>query len=97
VLQRIAQAWKQDRDKISEQGTRIIAALAEATSSHRGDDVQLSADTLEAGFREIARSYDEHEGGFGRAPKFPRPVTLNFMFRVYARHRGGAMAGARSR
>ena len=93
VLQRIAQAWREDRDKISEQGTRIIAALAEATSSHRGDDVQLSADTLEAGFREIARSYDEHEGGFGRAPKFPRPVTLNFMFRVYARHRGGAIGG----
>lgn len=90
VLQRIASAWKQDREKISEQGTRIIEALAEATSSHRGGAVPLTAETLTAGFREIARSYDEHEGGFGGAPKFPRPVTLNFMFRVYARDRQGA-------
>ncbi|HZE13112.1 MAG TPA: hypothetical protein VE086_05090, partial [Chthoniobacterales bacterium] len=35
----------------------------------------------------ISRSYDAHEGGFGVAPKFPRPVTLNFLARVYARNR----------
>ncbi len=34
---------------------------------------------------QIARSHDAHEGGFGGAPKFPRPVLLNFLFRVYAR------------
>ena len=90
VLQRIADAWKQDRAKISEQGTRIIEALAEATSSHRSGDVPLTAEMLDGGYREIARSYDEHEGGFGGAPKFPRPVTLNFMFRVYARDRESA-------
>ena len=33
----------------------------------------------------IDRSYDPKEGGFGNAPKFPRPVTLNFLTRFYAR------------
>src|SRR5437764_5470885 len=31
VLERIAAAWKQDHEKISEQGTKIIAALGQAT------------------------------------------------------------------
>lgn len=27
--------------------------------------------------------YDKHYGGFGNAPKFPRPVVLNFLFRYF--------------
>src|SRR5581483_903192 len=34
---------------------------------------------------QIERSYDPKEGGFGNAPEFPRPVTLNFLTRFYAR------------
>src|SRR5258708_22766248 len=31
------------------------------------------------------RSFDSKLGGFGQAPKFPRPVTHNFLLRYYAR------------
>ncbi len=89
VLERIAATWKQDHEKIAEQGTRIIAALAQAESGG-GEATQLGAATLEAAYQQIARSYDAHEGGFGGAPKFPRPVTLNFLFRFYARGRESA-------
>src|SRR5438477_8895801 len=85
VLERIALAWKQDHDRIAEQGTKIITALAQAESSGEGTPVQLGAATLEAAYQQIARSYDAHEGGFGVAPKFPRPVTLNFLARMHAR------------
>jgi len=84
VLERVAAAWKQDHARISEQGTKIIAALAEAQAGG-GEATQLSATTIDAAYQQIARSYDAHEGGFGGAPKFPRPVTLNFLARVYAR------------
>ena len=87
VLERIAAAWKQDHEKISEQGTKIIAALGEAAVAGIGDPGQkLGKKTLEAAYQQIARSYDAHEGGFSVAPKFPRPVTLNFLARVYARN-----------
>ncbi|MEY2497699.1 MAG: hypothetical protein QOD12_1255 [Verrucomicrobiota bacterium] len=85
VLERIALAWKQDRERIAEQGTKIIAALAQAESNGEGTRAQLSGATLEAAYQQIARSYDAHEGGFGVAPKFPRPVTLNFLARIHAR------------
>ena len=84
VLERIAAAWKQDHEKIAEQGTKIIAALAQAESGG-GEATQLGAATLDAAYQQIARSYDAHEGGFGVTPKFPRPVTLNFLARVHGR------------
>ena len=46
---------------------------------------KIDAAILDAAYRQIERSYDPKEGGFGSAPKFPRPVTLNFLFRFYAR------------
>jgi len=85
VLERIAAAWKQDREKISEQGTKIIAALAQSGAAIADPAPKLGRKTLGAAYQQIARSYDAHEGGFGVAPKFPRPVALNFLTRVYAR------------
>jgi uncharacterized protein len=92
VLERIAAAWKQDHEKIAEQGTKIIAALAQAEAPG-GAVTELGAATLDAAYQQIARSYDAHEGGFGVAPKFPRPVTLNFLARIY--HRAPEAASGR--
>ena len=85
VLRRIAAAWQQDHLKISEQGTRIVEALNQAATSGSEVSEQPDASAIDEGYRQIARSYDAHEGGFSGAPKFPRPVILNFLFRVFAR------------
>ncbi len=90
VLERIAAAWKQDHEKIGEQGTKIVAALSQAASAGEANPTRLGSATLDAAYQQIARTYDAHEGGFGTAPKFPRPVTLNFLFRIYARARESA-------
>ena len=86
VLERIATAWKQNREKISEQGTQIIAALEQSVTGTADPGPKLGRKTLDAAYQQIARNYDAHEGGFGVAPKFPRPVTLNFLARIYARN-----------
>jgi uncharacterized protein YyaL (SSP411 family) len=84
VLERIAAAWKDNRDKIVEQGGKIVAALRESQSA-AADQGKIDPAILDAAYEQIARSYDPKEGGFGSAPKFPRPVTLNFLSRFYAR------------
>jgi uncharacterized protein YyaL (SSP411 family) len=85
VLQRIAEAWKNDREKISGQGANIVEALREAAKEEISAG-KIEASILEAAYQQFARSFDVHEGGFGGAPKFPRPVTLNFLTRFHARH-----------
>jgi uncharacterized protein YyaL (SSP411 family) len=84
VLERIASAWKGNHDKIIEQGGKIVDALRESQSTGKVEG-KIDTSILEAAYRQIDRSYDPKEGGFGNAPKFPRPVTLNFLTRFYAR------------
>jgi uncharacterized protein len=84
VLERIATAWKEDHDKIVEQGSRIVEALR-ASQSAAPVEGKIDGSVVNAAYRQIDRSYDPKEGGFGNAPKFPRPVTLNFLTRFYAR------------
>jgi uncharacterized protein YyaL (SSP411 family) len=84
VLERVATAWKENHDKIVEQGGQIVAALRESQSVGTGEG-KFDAAILEAAYKQLDRSYDPKEGGFGNAPKFPRPVTVNFLTRFYAR------------
>ena len=84
VLERIATAWKENHDKIVEQGGKIVEALRESQSATTAAG-KIDATILDAAYRQLDRSYDSKEGGFGNAPKFPRPATLNFLTRFYAR------------
>src|SRR5256885_11347055 len=84
VLERVATAWKEDHDKIVEQGSKIVEALRESQSAGPGEG-KIDGSVAGAAYRQIDRSYDPREGGFGNATKFPRPVTLNFLTRFYAR------------
>ncbi len=85
VLERIAAAWKQDHEKIAGQGARIVDALREAQTAQPANAEKIDTKILDAAYEQISRSFDPRDGGFGSAPKFPRPVTLNFLSRFYAR------------
>jgi hypothetical protein len=85
VLERVATAWKENHDKIVEQGGKIVDALRESQSTATAEG-KIDASILDTAYRQLDRNYDAKEGGFGNAPKFPRPVTLNFLTRFYARN-----------
>jgi uncharacterized protein len=82
VLERIATAWKQDHEKIIESGNKIVDALRE---SQTAQSAKIDKDVFEQAYKQLDRSFDPREGGFSMAPKFPRPVALNFLTRLYAR------------
>jgi len=83
VLRKIAGAWQENREKLVLQGQRIVEALAEAQES--SDSLALDANIFEVAAEQLSRGFDPEEGGFGRAPKFPHPVTLTFLSRFYGR------------
>jgi len=85
VLERIAAAWKQNHEEIAGQGARIVEALREAQTAQPAAAEKIDAKILDAAYEQFSRSFDARDGGFGSAPKFPRPVTLNFLSRFYAR------------
>src|ERR1700731_4104659 len=86
VLEGIATAWKRDQAKIAASGQKIVEALREAQTKEAGRVEDLGATVFNTAYEQFDRVFDPVEGGFGNAPKFPHPVTLNFLTRFYARN-----------
>ena len=85
VLERIAAAWKQGHEKIAEQGSKIVEALRESQNAQPEAAAKIDNQLFQTAYEQLSRSFDDKEGGFGTAPKFPRPVSLNFLTRFYTR------------
>ncbi len=85
ILLRIAEAWKKDHDAIVGSANDVIRQLQQYTTVGSGHEAESGRSLLDAGYRQIKSSYEPRYGGFGGAPKFPRPVTLHFMLRYHAR------------
>jgi len=85
VLERIADAWKNDRARIMESSAQVMEQLRlQATDFSPGAD-RIDASVMETAFQQLRRSFDSRLGGFGGAPKFPRPSIYNFLLRYWKR------------
>ena len=84
ILRHVAALWSSDRAGILEKGEQMIAGLRDFVKNRPAGGFTPGADLLRNGFEQIAQTFDPELGGFGGAPKFPRPVTLNFLFRFHA-------------
>ena len=82
LLERIADSWKKDRERIEESSVNVLAQLQQHIGNSPG---AMDAGAIESGFNYWRRNFDAQLGGFGQAPKFPRPVTHNFLLRYWAR------------
>jgi uncharacterized protein len=83
VLEQIVAAWQSDRERIVQSGRDVLEELEKHISVGPGYDVNESV--LESCYLQFRRSFDSRLGGFGGAPKFPRPSVLNFLLRYWYR------------
>jgi uncharacterized protein len=85
VLGRIAEAWQNDRERILSTSAGMMEQLrAQAAASEAGED-RFAPSLLEAAYGMFRRIFDAQRGGFGQAPKFPRPSVHNFLLRYWKR------------
>jgi len=87
VVSEIARAWRDDRPKVLTQAAAIVDRLKEVTAGEgpgpeRAPVADVSA--IQAGIAAFAQSFDRRHGGFGGAPKFPRPSELLFLLNAHA-------------
>ena len=87
ILKEIARAWEEDRGRIEHSAEAITERLRELGRDKGGREIP-AATVLEDGVRQFAASFDARRGGFGDAPKFPRPTELLFLLREHARREG---------
>ena len=82
LLQHLARAWKQERSNVESSSANVVEQLR-ALSASAKPGLQLDRDLFGAAFWQFRRAFDARWGGFGGAPKFPRPVALNYLLRYY--------------
>jgi uncharacterized protein YyaL (SSP411 family) len=80
VLTGIADAWDERRDEIVAQAGRITDAIRQAAAIE-APATPLTADVTRAALGSLRSAFDGRWGGFGGAPKFPQPMTLEFVLR----------------
>jgi uncharacterized protein YyaL (SSP411 family) len=85
ILEEIARVWREERDKVLQSAASMVERLRSfGAQGGRGSQVPPAA-ILERASAEFAASFDARRGGFGSAPKFPRPSELLFLLREHAR------------
>jgi uncharacterized protein len=82
LLRHLAEAWRQDRSKIEDSSVNVTAQL-QAMASQGKSSSDADRALFMAAFPQFQRSFDERWGGFGTAPKFPRPAGLNYLLRYF--------------
>jgi hypothetical protein len=85
LLGELARVWKEDRPRVDEAATELTERLrAVATGAQAESEVGEPA-ALDVAVAQFQAAFDRRLGGFGQAPKFPRPSELLFLLREHAR------------
>ncbi|MFI5253588.1 MAG: thioredoxin domain-containing protein [Bacteroidota bacterium] len=84
LVMKISELWHTDRKKIIESSEEITEQLRTIGAAPAGTDLPGN-EVFDFAFEKFHGRFDKIFGGFGGAPKFPRPVCINFLFQYYAR------------
>ena len=84
VLSEVNRAWRDDRANVVKSAAEIVARL-EQMALGQNDRRTPDAGALAKTYQQFAQTFDARRGGFGDAPKFPRPSELLFLLREHKR------------
>jgi uncharacterized protein YyaL (SSP411 family) len=83
LVPRIQELWTDRREELLQSAEGITTALTKTSEDAQGPE--LGEETIEAAFLQLGQRFDEEQGGFGGAPKFPTPHNLTFLLRYWKR------------
>jgi len=86
VLHGVADAWRDRRAEIERSGERLAAAIA-AEMRARAGNASVDAGAFAAALVALESSFDAANGGWGGAPKFPQPLTIELLLRRHVADR----------
>jgi uncharacterized protein len=83
LLKALADAWKEQRDDITESSNELTVHLKAMDKVAPQPDAaaQISQETIEQALLKLLPSFDQRWGGFGNAPKFPHTFSLSLAMR----------------
>ncbi|MEJ2148637.1 MAG: thioredoxin domain-containing protein, partial [Chloroflexota bacterium] len=86
VLQRIVELYHTHRVALEGDAANLTKAISGHIQLDADQNTELSPDILQSAFQKIASQYDQTNGGFSDAPKFPPSMTLELLLRLHRRY-----------
>ena len=84
VLESVSDAYVKRRPQVAETAEQL-KEVYETNRVRAQSGGTLSPQMLEIAYRSLLQKYDERNGGFGTAPKFPSTMVLDFLLRYWKR------------
>ena len=81
LLLRVAEYYRDHESELRKQNAALMSAFDDLNPPAGAPDTQLTDAPLKASRAMLAKIFDPHNGGFGGAPKFPHPKTLERLLR----------------
>ena len=85
LLGRVAELWRDKRTDLTASAGQIAEQLKSLSEHEPVKDAVLAPLVLTNALKRMTAEYDPRHGGFGRAPKFPRPSQPAFILRAAVR------------
>ncbi len=86
LLREVASRWASHRSELQQSADAVLDRLRHAQASvETAAGAVAGVDVLTAAVEQYAQTFDLRHGGFGDAPKCPRPAELLFLLRESAR------------
>jgi uncharacterized protein YyaL (SSP411 family) len=92
LLDELARVWNEDRPRVNHAAGELFDRLQLVTASRGAagsEAVIADEESLDVAIEQFQMAFDTRHGGFGEAPKFPRPAELLFLLREHARRQTG--------
>jgi len=84
VLRTVTDAYQNRRSEIETAVQQIVATLTAKTEISAVKE-PLVTNIIGQAYRGLRQDFDKDNGGFGTVPKFPQPMTLEFLLRYFHR------------
>ena len=84
LLQGVAEAYRGRRGEVVEAGKQLLDQLRQGERL-KSSNTLLTDEILFSAYQALSGEFDEREGGMGRAPKFPQPMSWKFLLRFWKR------------
>jgi uncharacterized protein len=84
VLEGVASAWRERRDEVTASGTELAKTIAHEQHPPASTDDPAEW-MLDAALVALERTFDARNGGWGRAPKFPQAMAIEFLLTQHVR------------
>ena len=81
LLLRVSQYYRDHEKELRTQNAALMSAFADLNPPPGAADMELTDAPLRAGRTLLAKTFDPRNGGFGGAPKFPQPKTMERLLR----------------